>query len=120
MFSCGKQGKYLMVLEAIIKNDKLPFVNISEHEKKIDNVKKRFDRLQKKDPNKSLEDIYKDQANVLKLIDQYRLDLKTSEDAISQAKNTVFFKTIGLNKKITDDPETVSYTHLTLPTIYSV
>ena len=116
MFSCGKQGKYLMVLEAIIKNDKLPFVNISEHEKKIDNVKKRFDRLQKKDPNKALEDIYKDQANVLKLIDQYRLDLKTSEDAISQAKNTVVFKTIGLNKKITDDPEILAFVNKSLST----
>ena len=116
MFSCGKQGKYLMVLEAIIKNDKLPFVNISEHEKKIDNVKKRFDRLQKKDPNKALEDIYKDQANVLKLIDQYRLDLNTSEDAISQAKNTVVFKTIGLNKKITDDPEILAFVNKSLST----
>ena len=65
-----------MVLEAIIENEKLPFVNISEHEKKIDNVKKRFERLQKKDPNKPLEDIYKDQANVLKLIDLYRVDIK--------------------------------------------
>ena len=39
MFSCGKQGKYLMVIDAEMKDEKLPFVNISNHEKKINNVK---------------------------------------------------------------------------------
>ena len=116
MFSCGKQGKYLLTLDANVKDLKHSFVNISNHEKKINNVQKRFERLQKKDPNKTLEDIYKDQANVLKLIDQYRLDLKTSEDAISQAKNTVVFKTIGLNKNITDDPEILAFVNKSLST----
>ena len=52
-----------------------------------------------------MEEIYKDQSNVLKLIDQYRIDLKSSEEAIAQAKNTIVYQTLGLNKKITDDPE---------------
>ena len=83
-------------------------------------MQKRFERLQKKDPNKTLEDIYKDQANVLKLIDQYRLDLETSEDAISQAKNTIVYQTIGLNKKITDDPEILSFVNKSLSTCKSL
>ena len=116
MFSCGKQGKYLMVIDAEMKDEKLPFINISNHEKKINNVKKRFERLQKKDPNKTLEDIYKDQANILKLIDQYKADLKVSEDAISQAKNTVVYQTIGLNRKISDDPEILSFVNKSLST----
>ena len=61
-------------------------------------MKKRFDRLQKKDPKKKLEEIYKDQSNVLKLIDQYRIDLKSSEEAIAQAKNTIVYQTLGLKK----------------------
>ena len=59
-------------------------------------------------------DIYKDQSNVLKLIDQYRIDLKTSEDAIAKAKNTIIYKTIGLNKKITDDSEMLSFVNQSL------
>ena len=114
MFSCGKQGKYLQTIEARLVDPSSPFVNISDHEKKINNVKKRFERLQKKDPEKKLEEIYKDQANVLKLIDQYRDDLKSSEDAIAHSKNTVIYRTIGLNKKITDDPEMLSFVNRSL------
>ena len=114
MFSCGKQGKYLMVLDVKMKDDSQPFVNVSNHEKKINNVIKRFNRLQKKDPDKTLEEIYKDQTNILKLINQYRLDLKASEDAISQAKNTIGYNTIGLNKKITDDPGILSFVNKSL------
>ena len=114
MFSCGKQGKYLLTIEANLEDPQMSFVNISDHEKKINNVKKRFDRLQKKDPEKNLEEIYNDQANVLKLIDQYRKDLKISEDAISQARNTIVYQTIGLNKKVTDDPEILSFVNKSL------
>ena len=114
MFSCGKQGKYLQTVEAKLKDPNSSFVNISDHEKKINNVKKRFERLQKKDPEKKLEEIYKDQTNVLKLIDQYRIDLKTSEDAIAQAKNTIVYQTLGLNKKITDDLEMLSFVNQSL------
>ena len=83
-------------------------------------MQKRFERLQKKDPNKTLEDIYKDQANVLKLIDQYRVDIKPSEDAIHKAKNTIVYQTIGLNKKITDDPEIFSFVNKSLSTCKSL
>ena len=114
MFSCGKQGKYLQTIEVKLNDANSPFVNISDHEKKINNVKKRFDRLQKKDPKKKLEEIYKDQSNVLKLIDQYRIDLKSSEEAIAQAKNTIVYQTLGLNKKITDDPEMLSFVNQSL------
>ncbi len=114
MFSCGKQGKYLQTIEASLKDPSSSFVNISDHEKKINNVKKRFERLQKKDPEKKLKEIYKEQDNVLKLIDQYRTELKSSEEAIAQAKNTIVYQTLGLNKKIKDDPEMLSFVNQTL------
>ena len=104
----------MQTIEAKLNDANSPFVNISDHEKKINNVKKRFDRLQKKDPKKKLEEIYKDQSNVLKLIDQYRIDLKSSEEAIAQAKNTIVYQTLGLNKKITDDPEMLSFVNQSL------
>ena len=116
VFSCGKQGKYLLTLDANINDLRSPFVNISSHQKKIADVNKRFERLQKKDPNAKLEDIYKDQGNVLKLIEQYRVDLKSSEKAISESKNTIMYKTIGLNKKIKDDPEMLAFVNQSLST----
>lgn len=120
VFSCGKQGKYLLTVDAQIKDLESPMVNISSHETKIANVKKRFDRLQKKDPDKKLKDIYKDQANVLKLIEQYKEELKSSEQAISESKNTVVYKTVGLNKKIKDNPEVLAFVNQSLSTCKSL
>ena len=116
VFSCGKQGKYLLTIDANLKDSQSPLVNISSHEKKIADVSKRFKRLQKKDPEKKLEEIYKDQANVLKLIEQYRADLKASEKAISESRNTVIYSTIGLNKKIKDDPDILAFVNESLST----
>ena len=68
----------LLTLTLDIKEKGVPFVDISAEEKKIKSVQKRFDKLQKKDPEKNLEEIYADQENVLNLIKKYREDLKNS------------------------------------------
>ena len=57
MYSCGKQGKHLLVLEGNVTDSKHPLIDISSHQKKIMDINKRFNRLQKKDPEKSLEKI---------------------------------------------------------------
>tara|TARA_B100000959_G_C14979937_1_gene623061 strand:+ start:1973 stop:2995 length:1023 start_codon:yes stop_codon:yes gene_type:complete len=103
IYSCGKQGKYLLSVTVDLKENDTPFINISSEEKKIKSIQKRFDRLQKKDPDKTLESIYEDQENVLNLIKKYREDLKTSESVVASAVNTLKFETIALNKKVGDD-----------------
>ena len=67
IYSCGKQGKYLSVLSVDLEDTNNPIVDVSAHEKNIKSIRKRFERLQKKDPNKSLDELYAGQANVLKL-----------------------------------------------------
>ena len=108
-YSCGKQGKHLLVLEGNVKDSQHPLVDVSSHQKKVKDINKRFDRLQKKDPEKSLEEIYSDQQNILKLIKQYRSDLENSSNIISNAVNTIEYRTIALNSKIKDDPELLAF-----------
>ena len=50
------------------------------------------------------------------MIEQYRADLKASEKAISESRNTVIYNTIGLNKKIKDDPEILAFVNESLST----
>ena len=109
IYSCGKQGKYLLSLSVDIKDNSAPFVDVSAAEKKINSANKRFERLQKKDPEKSLEEIYKDQENVLKLIKKYREDIVASETLIASAVNTIEFEPIPLNKKVEDDKELLAF-----------
>jgi len=115
-YSCGKQGKHLLVLEGNVKDSQHPLVDVSSHQKKVKDINKRFDRLQKKDPEKSLEEIYSDQQNILKLIKQYRSDLENSSNIISNAVNTLEFRTIALNSKIKDDPELLAFVNESVDT----
>ena len=115
-YSCGKQGKHLLFIEGNVTDPKHPLVDISSHQKKISDIKKRFDRLQKKDPEKSLEKIYSDQQNILKLIKQYRADLENSNNVISNAVNTLTYSTIALNSKIKDDPELLAFVDASVKT----
>ena len=120
LYSCGKQGKYFCVLNVIIEDSKEPFVDILAHEKNIKSIKKRFERLQKKDPDKTLDELYAGQENVLKLIAQNREKLKASELVIETAVNTITFESLSLNKKIQDDPELLAFVDESLATCKSL
>ena len=109
LYSCGKQGKYFLTLTLDIKEKGVSFVDVSAEEKKVKSVQKRFDRLQKKDPDKNLEEIYADQQNVLNLIKKYREDLKISEEVIASAINTLQYQTNPLNNKVGDDAELLAF-----------
>ena len=109
LYSCGKQGKYFLTLTLDIKEKGVSFVDVSAEEKKVKSVQKRFDRLQKKDPDKKLEEIYADQENVLNLIKKYREDLKISEEVIASAINTLQYQTNPLNNKVGDDAELLAF-----------
>ena len=116
LYSCGKQGKYLLSLDVALKDQSKPFIDISSEEKKIKSIQKRFDRLQKKDPEKPLKEIYADQKNVLNLIEKYQDDLKASENAISSAINTLKFQAFPLNKKVQDNEEMLSFVQKSVET----
>jgi len=116
IYSFGKQGKYLSVLNTDIKNSNQELVDVSSYQNKIRSINKRFDRLQKKDPEKSLEDIYSSQANVLRLIDQYRQDLAKAEISIKEAVNTLNFETIALSRAVKDDKEVLAFVDKSLQT----
>ena len=109
LYSCGKQGKYLLKVDMNIKDSKKPIIDVSHHKKNLVSIDKRFTRLQKKDPSKTLEEIYADQSNVLSLIEKYRNELSESKKIIETAINTIEYKTIGLNRKIKDDPDMLAF-----------
>ena len=105
LYSNGKQGKYLNVIDLELNNSSSPIVDVSSYEQKIRQLNNRLKRLQKKDPQKSLEEIYSNQENILNLIKRYRNDLEKADSSLSTAVNRMKFSSIALNKRIKDDPE---------------
>jgi len=120
LYSNGKQGKYLTVIDLDVKSGEEPIIDVSSIQDKIKSVNRRFDRLQKKDPDKQLEEIYANQENVLSLIERYRKGLFEAEAALAAAINTMNFQSVPLSRKIQDDPEMIAFVDETLATCNSL
>ena len=120
LYSNGKQGKYLTVIDLDVKSGEEPIIDVSSIQDKKKSFNRRLDRLQKKDPDKQLEEIYANQENVLSLIERYRKGLFEAEAALVAAVNTMNFQSVPLSRKIQDDPEMIAFVDETLATCNSL
>jgi len=109
LYSSSKQGKYLSVINLTIVDPDSPFVDVSSSQKRIENVKKRFESLQKRDPKRSLEEIYADQPNILRLIKDYRRQMDEAERVLARAVNKSVYESVPLDRKVKDDPEMLAF-----------
>ena len=105
LYSNGKQGKFLTIVDLEMNDDFSPIIDISPHEQKIKQVSNRIKRLQKKDPKKKLEEIYAGQENILNMIKRYNEDLGKAEAALKKSINKIKYSSLALNKRVKDDPE---------------
>lgn len=114
VYSSGDQGKFLTMVKIDIKNHKKPLINITEANSRVSSLKSRLNRLQEKEPQKKLEEIYSDQPNVLSLITDYRQQLLKYETILKEAVNTTNFESIPMDKNIGEDPEILKFVDETL------
>ena len=114
VYSSGNQGKYLSVIEIALNNQHDPIVDISAAEGKIKSISKRLKTLQEKDPAKTIEEIYADKPNVLKLVKDYRQQLEKYEVIMNDAVNTTKYESVALSRKIGEDDELLAFVDETL------
>ncbi len=116
VYSSGNQGKYLTVVEIALQNPRKPIVDISAAKGKIKSITGRLKKLQNKDPDRSIEEIYADKPNVLKLVVDYRQQLDKYETIMANAVNTTKFESVALSKSVGEDSELLAYVDETLAT----
>jgi len=108
-YGSNVQGKYLAQIDINVTEIDSPLIDVSNLHAQIDNIDKRLQRFQNKDPKKSLEDIYADQPRIIKLIGDLRTNRETFEKNLQLAKNTSSYKSVPLSRKIEDDQEMLQY-----------
>lgn len=108
-YSSGKQGKYLTQIELTIVNIDSPIVDISSAAAKIKLINRRLENLQKRDPNKSLQEIFANNKTMLKLIADYEVQLTEAKKTLEKAINTNKYTSVPMNRKIKDHPEILSF-----------
>jgi hypothetical protein len=72
--------------------------------------------LQDTSPNKTLEDAYKGQENILSLIEKSRTTIIQADVQLKEAVNTLIFKNVALDSKIIDDQEVLEFVNQSLAT----
>ncbi len=116
LYSFNIQGKYLGRFDIVINNPQNPLRDVTSARLAYTMVTKRLENLQKRDPNRSLEDIYKDKPNILKMISSYREKLSESQSTLNQALNTSTYTLVPLSSKIESEPSLLTYVDQTLKT----
>jgi len=79
-------------------------------------INQRLEKLQKKDPVRTIEEMYADKPNVLKLISDYRQQLVKYETIMADAINTTQYESIPLSKAVGEDAELLAFVDETLAT----
>ena len=120
MYSNGKQGKHLTIIDLELNDRPSEIIDVSTFERKIKQLNNRLKRLQKKDPNKELEDIYANQEKILNMIKQYRKELVSADSSLNKAVNKTKFTSFALNRKIKDDPELLTLVNSAIETCNSL
>ena len=116
LYSSGREGRYLNVTDLNIVDKKKPLVNVSYLQENIKYTRRKLDRLGDADPEKSLDELYAGQENVLNTISQGRAGIARAVAALESAVNTLHFQNVAMDKSIKDDTEMAAFVSQSLTT----
>ena len=116
LYSSGREGRYLNVTDLNIVDKKKPLVNVSYLQENMKYTRRKLDRLGDADPEKSLEELYAGQKNVLNTISQGRAGIARAAAALESAVNTLHFQNVAMDKSIKDDTDMAAFVSQSLTT----
>jgi len=116
LYSSGREGRYLNVTDLNIVDKKKPLVNVSYLQENIKYTRRKLDRLGDADPEKSLDELYEGQENVLNTISQGRAGIARAAAALESAVNTLHFQNVAMDKSIKDDTDMAAFVSQSLTT----
>ena len=120
LYGTGIQGKYLGRVDLKLIDKNKPINDITGSMMTVDLFNERLNNLQKRNPDKPLEDVYKNNSNVLNMIQKFRNGLKESESSIDNYTNTSFYSLIALNGNVSSEKKLLSLVDQTLKTCESL
>ena len=120
LYGTGIQGKYLGRVDIKLIDKNKPINDITGSMMTVDLFNERLNNLQKRNPDKPLEDVYKNNSNVLNMIQKFRNGLKESESSIDKYSNTSFYSLIALNGNVSSEKKLLSLVDQTLKTCESL
>lgn len=116
LYATGIQGKYLGRIDVKLVDKNNPINDITGSMMTVELFQQRLNNLQKRNPDKPLEDVYKNNSNVLNMVQKFRNGLKESKESINDYSNTSFYSLIALNSNVSSEKKLLSLVNKTLKT----
>jgi 2',3'-cyclic-nucleotide 2'-phosphodiesterase (5'-nucleotidase family) len=114
VFSCGREGRYLNMVNVSLVNKNDLMINKSYFIEKIKYVNRRIDRYIDKDPNIPLETLYADQPSILSAIKDSKKEISRMQGWLERTENIVEFQNLAMDASIKDDPTMFNFVNQTL------
>ena len=89
-------------------------INISYLQENMKYTKRKLDRLGEVDPEKTLDELYANQENVLNVISQGRASITRASAVLDNAVNTLHFHNKAMDKTIKDDANMTAFVNQSL------
>jgi len=114
LFSTGREARYLNIVDVVINNKTDPIINVSYLEESEKYNQRKLERLQGAGPERKLEEIYKDQENILKMIEESRKKIKQSKGRLKNPVNTLYIKNVPMDSNVSDDEKMLEFVNQSL------
>ncbi len=104
VINLGREGRALNIVNLRIQSPGEPLVNLSEPRKQLKSVERTIKRLRRNQPeSQTLEEIYAAKPKVLKTIGSIRERQAAAQATIDNARNTLEYERLTLDKTYADD-----------------
>jgi len=102
-YSFGIQGKYVGRIDVDIMDKSKNIKDVTGPMMTVSIFEKRLNNLQKRDPDRPLEEIYKSSPNVLNMVKKYKDGLSSSKSSLTHLLNTSFYSLIPLSRDVASE-----------------
>lgn len=111
LYSSSIEGKYVALVDLTITNLDSPFVDVGVHKKRYKDLQRRLDNLRRgRDENRSLQELYADNPNILRIVKRYEAQMEAAQKALQHERvNQLSYDLVPLGKKMDDDPQMLRF-----------
>ncbi|MEA1882777.1 MAG: hypothetical protein U9N31_10315 [Candidatus Marinimicrobia bacterium] len=115
-YSFGIQGKYVGRFNVNIVDNQQPIKDITAPMMSVSVFQERLNNLQKRNPDKPLEELYKNSPKVIDVVQKYKEGLSESKTNMANAINTSFYTLIPLSRDVASEKNMLAVVDETLKT----
>ena len=104
-YSCGDRGKYLYQFDLTIADPIKQFIDVSVYENQVSRAEKKLNRMRGGNIMADLHNLYKNDPQKLKEIDNYESQIESAKKAMEGNVNTIQMNKHELGRTVTDRPD---------------